>query len=405
MAKGHQPPNSFNSKVLITMTSLDILFTPAELGDIKVKNRLAMAPCSRHRAHIDGTPTDMMVEYYYQRASAGLLISEATSVSPMAVGYVFTPGIWTKEHVAGWRKVTDAVHEKGGAIVCQLTHAGRMSDPLILPHGEVPVSASAVQPDPTARHYTVTCPRPKRHYPEPRALTTQEVRDTVADFARAASLARDAGFDGVEIHGASGYLTMQFLSTNTNLREDEYGGGIEGRAKFMLDCVKAMQDATSQGFVAAKIGPGWTFHDVFDTDPQAHYAYVAKQLSELKIAYLQVGNFGQTWDVYGTMRPQFDGPMMGVKGFSRTESAESIASGLFQMIAYGQAYIANPDLKERFENGWSLNVPDPATFYTQGIEGFTDYPAYQAGDPEKMVPVETVFGAGASGAARPAAMD
>lgn len=382
------------------MSDIDILFTSAKLGDIEVNNRLAMAPCSRHRAHMDGTPTDMMADYYRQRASAGLLITEATSVSAMGVGYMFTPGIFTASHVDGWRKVTDAVHEAGGKIVCQLTHSGRLSDPLILPHGEVPVTASGVPCDPTARHYTVTCPRPKRFYPDPRALTTKEVRDTVADFARAAQMAKEAGFDGVEIHGASGYLPMQFLSTNTNLREDEYGGSIAGRAKFILDCTRAMQAATSQGFVAVKIGPGWTYHDVFDTDPIATYSYVTGELSALKIAYLEVGNFGQNWDVLGTMRPLFDGPMMAVKGYSRADAAAAISAGQFDMIAYGQAYMANPDLAERFKYGWPLNVPKPDYYYTQGVEGFSDYPTYQPGDANGMVPVDSLFGAGPSGAGK-----
>lgn len=382
------------------MTDVSSLFQPITLGDTRVRNRLAMAPCTRQRAHLDGTPTDLMVDYYRQRAGAGLLISEGISPSIGGNGYLFAPGLYTDAHQAGWRKVTDAVHREGGAIFGQIMHVGRLSDPLILPHGMMPVSASAVRPDPLARHYTVNCPRPKRPYGTPQALTTAGVRQVVAEFAECARRAREAGFDGVEIHAASGYLPMQFLSTNTNQRDDAYGGSIANRARFLLECVEAMQAATTPGFVAVKIGPGWTFHDVFDDDPIATYSHVAAELAKRGIAYLQVGNYHQPWDVHGTLRPLFDGPMIGVAGFTRASAAEAIASGRLDMVAFGQAYIANPDLAERFAKGLPLNAPDSSTFYTQGAEGYTDYPLYAEADPTSLIPVDSAFATGSSRAAK-----
>lgn len=378
------------------MNDTSMLFQPATLGDTRVRNRIALAPCTRQRAHLDGTPTELMVEYYRQRASAGLLITEGISPSVNGNGYLFAPGLYTDGHQAGWRKVTDAVHREGGAIFGQIMHVGRLSDPLILPHGMQPVSASAVQPDPAARHYTINCPRPKRHYPTPRALSTAEVRGVVEEYAQCARRARAAGFDGVEIHAASGYLPMQFLSTNTNLREDEYGGSIANRARFLLECVDAMQAATSPGFVAVKVGPGWNFHNVFDDDPLATYSHVATELAQRGIAYLQIGNYGQDWDVIGTLRAHFDGPVIGVAGFSRASAAAAVVAGQVDLVAFGQAYIANPDLVERFRDSLPLNAPDPSTYYTQGAEGYTDYPVHAKADKDRLIDIDATFASGSS---------
>lgn len=370
------------------MTMPDVLFQPFRVGDIRLRNRMVMAPMTRHRAHLDGTPSDLMVEYYRQRAGAGLIITEGIWPSPLGQGYLFTPGLVTDAHVAGWRRVIDAVHDAGGVIFAQIMHVGRLSDPLILPGGRQPIAPSAVQPDPTARHYTINCPRPKRAYPTPRAMTLDEIRQEVAAFGRSAELAAAAGFDGVEIHAASGYLPMQFLSTNTNLRDDAYGGSVENRARFLLECVDAMAEVRGAGFVAVKVGPGWTFHNVFDDDPIATYSHVAQELSERRIAYLQVGDYGMDWDVYGTLRPLFDGPMIGVGNFTRETAAAAIASGLMDLVAFGQAYLANPDLVERFRNGWPINRPRIESYYTQGAEGYVDYPLHEAADPTDMLPVD-----------------
>ncbi|HEV2652728.1 MAG TPA: alkene reductase [Rhizomicrobium sp.] len=354
----------------------DVLFQPLKLGDITVRNRLAMAPCTRQRAHLDGTPTELMAEYYRQRAGAGLLITEGIAPCAMGMGYLFSPGLFTDAHEAGWRMIADAVHGRDGRIFGQIMHVGRLSDPLLLPRGSVPKGPSAVQPDPTARHYTIHCPRPKRHYPQPAAMTVDDIKRTVDDYAACAVRARRAGLDGVEVHGASGYLPMQFLSTNTNLRDDDYGGPVENRARFLLDVVEAMQAATSPGFVAVKVGPGWTFHNVFDDDPAATYSYVASALSKRRIAFLEVGNYGQDWDVFGTLRSCSDGPLIGVAGFTRPRAIEQIAAGRMDMVAFGQAYMANPDLAERFRNGWGLNDVRVDFYYTQGEEGYADYPAF-----------------------------
>lgn len=371
----------------MTTNALDAMFTPLRVGNVTIANRMAMAPMTRQRSLLDGTPTDLNVDYYRQRASAGLIVSEGIYPGPMGCGYLFTPGLHNDRHVAGWKRVTDAVHSAGGAIFGQIMHVGRLSDPLML-DGEQPIAPSAVQPDPKARHYTVNCPRPKRPYPEPRAMTHAEVLGVIDDYARCAALARQAGFDGVEVHAASGYLPMQFLSTNANVRTDDWGGSVEKRAAFLLACVDAMIAATDPGFVAVKIGPGWTFHDVFDDDPVATYTYVVRELSKRGIAYLQIGNYGMEWDVYGTLRPLFDGPAMFVAGFTRQTAAATIASGAADMIGFGQAYISNPDLAERYRQGLDLTRPEISTYYTQGAEGYTDYPVHADSDPSRLQPVD-----------------
>lgn len=382
------------------MHDSSILFQPLRLGDITVRNRIAMAPCTRQRAHLDGTPTDLMVEYYRQRSGAGLIITEGISPAAGGNGYLFAPGLYTDQHQTAWRRVTEAVHAQGGAIFAQLMHVGRLSDPLILPLGRKPVSASAVQPDPTARHYTVNCPRPKRSYGAPHALTISEIREVIEEFAECALRARDAGFAGVELHAASGYLPMQFLSTNTNRRDDRFGGSIEKRARFVIECVQAMQRVTSPGFVSVKVGPGWTFHDVFDDDPAATYSHLAAELSKLGIAYLQVGNYGQSWDVHGMLRPLFFGPMIGVAGFTRSSAIAALAEKRVDMVAFGQAYIANPDLAQRFRAGLPINQPDSSTFYTQGAEGYVDYPTFDDAQPGTLLPVDSAFATGSSRAAQ-----
>lgn len=371
------------------MDNISQLFTPLKLGNITVRNRIAMAPLTRQRSYLDGGPTDLNVEYYRQRASAGLLISEGIYPSEMGKGYLFSPGLCSDAHAAGWSDVTRAVHDANGAIFAQIMHVGRLSDSLMLPDRAQPIGASAVRPDPKARHYTISCPRAKRPYEEPRALNTEEVYQAIEEFGACAAYARQAGFDGVEIHAASGYFPMQFLSTNSNVRTDEFGGSVENRARFLLACVDAMIARTDAGFVAVKISPGWNFHNVFDDDPVATYTHVTRELSKRGIAYLQVGNYGMDWDVHGTLRPLFDGPYMGVAGFTRRSAADAIAAGRMDLVAFGQHYLANPDLVERFQKGWPLNRPDPDTYYTQGEAGYTDYPFYEPGAGADLVDVDS----------------
>ncbi len=366
------------------------LFQPLRIGNTEIRNRIVMAPLTRQRSHLSGVPTDLNVEYYRQRAGAGLIVSEGVNPSAVGYGYLFSPGLHTPEQVAGWKRVTDAVHERGGKIFAQIMHVGRLSDPLILPGGADPIAPSAVQPDPASREYTVTCPRPRRDYPTPRALEREEIFGVVEDYVHATRCAVEAGFDGVEVHAASGYLPMQFLSTNTNLRTDDFGGSVEGRAKFLLLCVDAMSDVAGPGYVAVKVSPGWSFHNVYDDDPVATYSYVVRELSARRIAYLQLGDYGMDWDVYGTLRPLFDGPVMFVAGFTRSRAAETVASGKADMIAFGQAYIANPDLAERYREGHDLNCPVIETYYTQGAKGYTDYPVFADADPGRLQPVDAL---------------
>ena len=366
---------------------LDVMFSPLKVGHVMLRNRIAMAPMTRHRATLDGVPTDLMVEHYRQRAGAGLILTEGIYPAPMGRGYLFTPGLHNAAQMAGWRRVTDAVHAEGGAIFAQIMHVGRLSDPLLL-DGAQPIAPSTVQPDPRARHYTINCPRPKRPYPEPRAMTHAEVLGTIDAYRDCAVLARQAGFDGVEIHAASGYLPMQFLSTGTNLRDDAWGGSVEKRAAFLLACVDAIGAATSPGFVAVKFSPGWTFHNVFDDDPVATYSHALRELSRRGIAFVELGNYGMDWDVYGTLRPLFDGPAMFVAGFTRQSAAATLNRGAADMIGFGQAYIANPDLADRYRHGHDLNRPDITSYYAQGAEGYTDYPVFAASDPARLQPVD-----------------
>lgn len=352
------------------------LFQPLRVGALTLSNRIVMAPMTRHRATLDGVPTPEMARYYRQRASAGLIVSEGVYPCERGKGNLFIPGLCNAEQVAGWRFVTDAVHEAGGLIVCQLMHGGRLSDPLMQPGQQLPLAPSAVRPDPRARHYTFHSPRVKRPYPTPRAMRVEDIEQAIRDYADAARRAEDAGFDGVEIHAASGYLPHQFLATNTNLRDDAWGGDVPRRARFLLEVVEAIGAATRPDFVAVKLSPGWTFHDVFDDDPQATFTHVVRELSARRIAYLQVGDYGMDWDVHGLLRPLFEGPYMAVSGYSRAGAAAMIAGGGADLVAFGQAYIANPDLAERYRHGWGLNPADGSTFYTQGAEGYTDYPCH-----------------------------
>ncbi|WP_267127957.1 alkene reductase [Sphingopyxis fribergensis] len=347
-----------------------------------MKNRVVMAPMSRHRAALSGVPTDLNVEYYRQRASAGLLVTEGTAPSAMGRGYLFTPSLYEEAHAKGWRRVADAVHGEGGTIFVQLMHAGRISDPLLL-DGETPVAPSAVAP-PACEPYDSPWPKPKKPYVVPRELSHADILATIDDFVASARLARDAGLDGVEIHAASGYLPMQFLSTNANLRTDQWGGSIEGRSAFLLALVDAIAAATSPGFVSVKLSPGWNFNQVDDSDPIATYRYLATQLGRRSIAYLHVGNYGIEWDVFGTIRPLFDGPMIFNVGFNRASAISAIEKSGADMVAFGQAFIANPDLVERYRNGWTVNRPHVATYYCQGPDGYIDYPVHANRDAEQQ---------------------
>jgi len=369
-------------------SEIDALFEPFTLGNLTLRNRIVMAPMTRMRSLLSGVPTEQNVLYYRQRASAGLVIVEGTAPGRLGMGYLFQPGLYTHAHVSGWRKVTDAIHTEGGAVFMQLMHCGRLSDPLML-DGSDPVAPSAVQPDPSLSegpHPHPLCP-----FPMPHALTTREAYDVIDEYRHATELALQAGFDGVEIHAATGYLPIQFLSTNTNLRDDEFGGSVEKRANFLLSCVDAMASVRGAAYISVKIGPGSTARGVVDEDPAATYTYLVPQLSKRGIAYLhmQQGAETLTWDAYPTLRPLFDGPVMAFRNFGRRRAAEVLAAGEAELIAFGQLYIANPDLVARFRNGWPLNAPDSTTYYAQGEHGYTDYPCYPDGDPAAMLPPDS----------------
>lgn len=370
---------------------VDGLFTPFPLFGTTLRNRIVMSPMTRNRSTADGVPTNENVEYYRQRASAGLIITEGTYPSPMGRGYLFTPGIFSDEQIIGWRKITDAVHQEGGRIVCQLMHCGRLSDPLLLPGQACPVAPSAVQP---AREglFTFHTPRPNRPYPVPRALSGDEISHVLNEYRIATENAVRAGFDGVEIHAGNGYLPMQFLATNVNLRNDRYGGSIEGRCQFILNLIDVMGKVAGTDYIGVRLHPGQSFADILDDDPIATYTYLVPRLAQRKIAYIHLSRRPVGWDVVKTLHPLFDGAVIVGGGFARSTANETIATKNADLVAFGQAYIANPDLVTRYHNGWTLNRPDPATYYTQGSEGYTSYPIYEKRDRAEQVSPDEAFG-------------
>jgi N-ethylmaleimide reductase len=358
------------------------LFEPGMLRGLAVPNRMVMAPMSRHRANLDGTPTETMADYYRQRASAGLIITEGTFPSWMGRGYLFTPGLCAQSHVAGWRRVTEAVHNAGGRIFCQLMHCGRLSDPLLLPDNADPVAPSAVQPDPDGI-YLLNCPRVDLPYPRPRALSTEEVYGVIAEYASSAALALEAGFDGVEIHGGNGYLPMQFFATNVNQRTDEFGGSVANRCRFMLELVDAVSATCGADRVGVRIHPGQSFAGVSDDGPQGTYLYLTPRLSERRIAYLHLSQRDVGWDVIGTLRNYFEGSVIGGGELTRKTANDALSSRRIDFPAFGRAFLANPDLVERFQKNLTINRPDPTTYYSQGSQGYIDYPSFlQIGTPD-----------------------
>ena len=357
------------------------LFDPMRLGLIRVDNRVVMAPMTRNRATNPGyVPTPVMAEYYRQRAGAGLIVTEATQVSPQGVGYPDTPGIHSDEQVEGWRRVTDAVHHAGGKIVLQLWHVGRISHPSFQPGGALPVAPSPVAP--RGQAYT---PQGLQPFVTPRALETDEVVSIVEDFARGAANAKAAGFDGVEIHAANGYLPDQFLRDGTNQRTDRYGGSVENRAQFLLEVTGAAVDVWGPGRVGVRLSPSGTFNDMFDSDPHRTFGYAAEALDELGLAYLHVvapdaadaRHAPPGWRPVpiGFFRPLFRGSIVGAGGFTLQGAQAALDAGEVDAVAFGKPFIANPDLVHRFRRGAPLTVGDSATFYGGGEKGYVDYPA------------------------------
>ncbi|AEG50884.1 12-oxophytodienoate reductase [Sphingobium chlorophenolicum L-1] len=355
------------------------LFSSIEIGDATSPNRIFMAPCTRNRAEMDEVPTPMMAIYYGQRASAGLLISEGVNPEPRGRGYYRVPGAYTAAHRTGWQEVARAVTDQGGRIFAQIMHCGRLSVRELQPGGELPIAPSAVPPSPTFRGMSYGCPKPDAPYPTPRPLETDEIPALIESYAAAARLLVDAGLDGVELHGASGYLPMQFLSSNTNLRNDSYGGSIERRARFLLDVIDAMTGAVGAGRVAVKLSPAFRFHDVHDEDPVALYTHVARMLSDRGLAYVQVSDYGDYYshagmDPIGLVRAHYNGVLVANGGLNAVSAQALLDEGKADAVAFGSAFMANPDLPERMRRGSPLNVADPNTFYTGDAHGYIDYP-------------------------------
>ena len=321
------------------MAELD---SPLVLGDLHLKNRVVMAPLTRSRASDDRVPTPMMAEYYAQRASAGLILSEATVISEEANGYLNTPGLFTDAQVQGWKLVTDAVHAKGGLIVAQLWHVGRVSHPDLL-NGATPVSASAVQ-----QAGYVSLLRPKREYVLPRALEIAEIHTITEQYKQAAIRAKEAGFDGVELHAANGYLIDQFLQSKTNQRDDEYGGSVENRARFLLEVMDALIEVWGAGRVGVHLAPRGDEHDMGDDDPRETFGYVMQQLGQRKIAFFFTREYLAEDTISQEMKVRSGGvPYIANMRLSRADAVELLASGKADAVSFGKAYIANPDLYER----------------------------------------------------------
>lgn len=343
------------------------LFTPARIGDVALRSRIAMAPMTRNRSP-GAVPNDLNALYYGQRASAGLIITEGVTPDAGGRGYIDIPGLYNAEQVAGWRKVADAVHARGGAIFAQVMHTGRISHPDFL-DGGTPVAPSAV----AARGDIFTREGPKP-MPVPRALDAAEIPAVIATYGRAARLAREAGLDGVEIHGANGYLPSQFLSINANLRTDEWGGSVENRARFLIGAVTAAAEAIGPGRVGLRVNPGGTFNDVADTDPEATLTYIATALRGRGLAYLHLVGGAYSYDAAGIARRLFDGPLILNGGYDATRAEADLAAGRADLIAFGSSFLANPDLPERLRTGAGLNAPDAKTFYGGDARGYIDYP-------------------------------
>ena len=347
------------------------LNSPVKLGDLHLKNSVVMSPLTRSRATDERVPTDMMVEYYAQRASSGLIITEATVISEEANGYLNTPGLYTAEQVKGWKKVTDAVHAKGGLIVAQLWHVGRISHPDLL-NGETPVAPSAVKP---AGHVSLL--RPKRDYVTPRALDVTEIKALVEQFKHSAVLAKEAGFDGVMLHAGNGYLIDQFLQTKTNIRVDEYGGSVENRARFAVEIMDALIDVWGAGRVSIHFAPLGDDYDMGDDHPKETFGYVMKELAKRNIGFFFTREFISEDSISQSMRvsSDFKVPYIANMNLTRDSAIELLKTGQADAVAFGKAYIANPDLYERLIQNAPLNEPKFETMLGTSVpEGYIDYP-------------------------------
>lgn len=352
------------------------LFSPLQVGALELPNRVVMAPLTRCRASQGRVPNELMARYYGQRAGFGLILSEATSVSAEGVGYPDTPGIWSGPQVEGWKGVTEAVHREGGLILCQLWHVGRMSDPIYL-DGNAPVSASAVRP---AGHVSLV--RPEKEFVTPRALEADEIPRVVEDYRRGAQHAMEAGFDGVELHAANGYLIDQFLQDSTNRRQDEYGGPIENRCRLLMEITAAVVSVWGADRVGVHLAPRGDAHDMGDSDPAALFLHVARELGKRKLAFLCARESHDRPALGPGMKQAFGGVFIANEGFDAQSAAAAVAAGEADAVAFGKAAIANPDLPERIRRNSAWNPPDPEIFYGQGEVGYVDYPFFNDSAPQ-----------------------
>ncbi len=352
------------------MTKIDDMMKPASLGNIELANRLVMAPMTRSRANMDGTATELMAEYYGQRASIGLIISEGVQPSDDGQGYLATPGIYTEAHVESWKPVAKTVHDKGGRFFMQLMHVGRISHPDNTPHHRQALAPSAIAPQ--AQMFTM---KGMVDIPEPKAMTKDDITQAIQEFAHAAKCAVEAGADGVEIHGANGYLINQFIAPNANQRDDEYGGSIENRARFAVEVAKAVAEAIGAERTGIRLSPGVPFNDIeYGEDCDALYRHLTKELNTLGLAYLHVvhiGNDALIQDMRDAWKQDF---IVNRPGRSRDDIGADVASKLANLESYGQMVLANPDFVARLETGAALNEADPNTYYAGGKAGYTDYP-------------------------------
>lgn len=351
------------------------LHSPIKLGTLDLPNRIIMAPLTRMRAP-DSIPTDMMATYYSQRASAGLIISEATPISPQGVGYPATPGIWSHTQINAWQKITTAVHEQGGRIVLQLWHVGRISHP-DFHDGDLPVAPSAIAPKGNA-----ITPTGMKAFVTPRALAGDEIPGIIEDYRQAAKNALAAGFDGVEIHSANGYLLDQFLRDGSNHRTDNYGGSLENRARLLLEVTAAVIEACGAERVGIRLSPSGTFNDMADSNPEAIFGYLLTELNRLNLAYLHIvdaleGDIRHGAKVIdlAVLRKAYQGNLIVCGGYDQARAEKTLAKGTADAVAFGQLYIANPDIVKRFQQRAQLNVPDATTFYGGDEKGYIDYPS------------------------------
>ena len=342
------------------------LFSPIKLGDIELDNRIIMAPLTRSRAP-EHKPNDLMVKYYQQRSGAGMILTEATVISKDAIGYENTPGIWTEDQIAGWKKVVNAVHEKKGKIVMQLWHVGRVSHSSLL-EGKLPVAPSPVPINGLVRRLGKETP-----YETPRELTLPEIKEIISQYKRAAENAKKAGFDGVELHGANGYLVDQFIHDGTNKRNDEYGGSIEKRSRFLFEVLNALIEVWGSGRVGLHLSPYSNTHDVSDSNPDKLFEYIFTKLNDFNLSFVFIRNTTGSIEIYKKIRSWYQGNIIGNQNYSFDTASMELESGLVDAVSFGRWFISNPDLVEKFKDGRPLTPWNEQTFYSGGELGYTDY--------------------------------